>query len=72
MEVAAEAALLQPPWSKSCAAIRISICMARQMRLWGHEIEEDEYGLNVEYGYWNDEGWWPVNNWMVHASSEAG
>lgn len=35
------------------------------MRLWGYETEEDEDGLHIVYGYWNDEGWWPVNSWMM-------
>lgn len=38
------------------------------MRLWGYETEQDVEGLNVLYGYWNDEGWWEVTNWFVPIS----
>jgi hypothetical protein len=35
------------------------------MRIWDYETEIDEDGLHVIYGYWNDEGWWPVSDWLV-------
>lgn len=35
------------------------------MRRWEYDTELDDGEMHIVYGYWNDEGWCPVNNWMV-------
>jgi hypothetical protein len=40
------------------------------MKRWEYDTEPDGTGMHVVYGYWDDEGWWPVNNWMVTNMNE--